>query len=270
MRVQGDAANIRHLFANICHSMTRGLPVLFHVKGIDIYAYPAFLFLGLTFGIVAGTAAGEAAGVSPRPLYAALLLLTIPALVGSRLLYVLTQWRFYRDHPSLVWARETGGAALYGGLLLALACSWPVLRLLGVRLGAFWDAATITILVGMVFTKIGCTLTGCCAGRPASGWFSLRLPNTDGVWCRRIPTQLLEAGLAVALLLGLLSWTAPFEGARFLTAVAIYAAARIPLGATREDVDRVAGVDVYATISGVLVLAAAATFAVLWWTTAHP
>jgi phosphatidylglycerol:prolipoprotein diacylglycerol transferase len=233
---------------------------------MEIHAYPAFLCVGLTFGVVAGTAVGEAHGVSPVPLYAALLLLIVPALVGSRLLYVLTHWRFYRQQPSLVWSRQTGGAALYGGLLLALACSWPVLRLLGIPFGAFWDAATITILVGMVFTKIGCLLNGCCAGRATSGWFALRLPNASGVWCRRVPTQLLECALAAGLLWGCLSWTArPFDGALFLSTLAIYGAARLPLGATRESLDRLAGVNVHNLISVMLVLASVASLAIIWW-----
>ena len=230
-------------------------PVLFRFGGIEIHAYPAFLFLGLTFGIIAGTRAGGALGLDPIRLYWALLLLVIPALVGSRLLYVMTHWRFYREHPSEVWSRDAGGAALYGGLILALACSWPLLGLLGLPFGAFWDAATITLLVGMVFTKVGCLLNGCCAGRPASGWLAMNLPNTRGVWCPRVPSQLLECGLAAAILAGALFWTErPFGGALFLTALAIYAAARLPLGATRETVDRVAGINVFTAISIMLLV----------------
>jgi prolipoprotein diacylglyceryltransferase len=118
----------------------------------------------------------------------------------------------------------------------------------------------------MVFTKIGCTLGGCCAGRPTSGWFAMTLPNTDGVWCRRIPTQLLECGLAVVLLCGLMSSTwRPFGGARFLVALAIYAAARLALGPTREKLDRLAGVNAHAAISAMLLVASVATFAIIWW-----
>ena len=238
--------------------------MLFQFRGMPIRAYPAFLFLGLTFGIIAGTRAGQAAGLDMIRLYTALLLLTIPALVGSRLLYALTHWQTYRERPSLLWSRDTGGAALYGGLLLALACSWPILRLLGLPLGAFWDAATITLLVGMVFTKIGCLLTGCCAGRCTSGRFSLNLPNAQGVWCRRVPSQLLECGLAALLLWGAVSWTArPFDGALFLASVAIYGAARFPLGATREKLDRLAGVNIYGAISGMLVIASIITLAII-------
>ncbi len=240
------------------------LPVLLRFRGTEIHAYPAFLFLGLTAGVIAGTYAGSALGLDPIRLYSALLLLIIPALAGSRLLFVLTHWQFYREHRSEIFSRYTGGAALYGGLLLSVLCSWPVLRVLRLPLGAFWDAATITLLVGMVFTKIGCLLNGCCAGRPTTGALGMNLPNERGIWCRRVPSQLLECGVAAGLLLGAAVWTdRPFGGALFLSAVAIYAAVRLPLGATREKLDRMGRVDIYNVISVALVVVSIVTLVIM-------
>lgn len=240
-------------------------PILFRFGGREVRAYPAFLFLGLTFGVIAGTYAGSAAGLDSTRLYIGLLLLIIPALFGSRFLYVLTHLEQYRRQPSLILSRDTGGAALYGGLILALVCSWPLLGLLDLPLGAFWDSATITLLVGMVFTKIGCLLNGCCAGRPTSGPLGINLPNASGVWCRRVPSQLLECGLAAVLLFAAAHWTSrPFGGSLFLTSLAVYAAARLPLGATRENIDRMGRVNIYNAISVALLLASIAVFALIW------
>jgi phosphatidylglycerol:prolipoprotein diacylglycerol transferase len=241
-------------------------PVLFEWRGIRVHAYPFFLFVGLTFGILAGTRAGAMRGLDPVRLYVALLILVIPALVGSRVLYALSHWQLFRDNPARIFSTQTGGAALYGGLLLALGCSWPVLRVLRLPLGGFWDAATITILVGMTFTKIGCLMNGCCAGRETSGWLALRLPNTRGVWRRRVPTQLIECALAAVLLWGALEWRAdPFDGELFLSAVALYGTARLALEPTRETVDRIAGVSVYRAISLLLVAGAVGSLALVWW-----
>ena len=125
---------------------------------------------------------------------------------------------------------------MYGGLLLAVPLSVPLLALLRLPFGAFWDVATFTILVGMAFTRVGCLLNGCCAGRPSNGWLALLLPDHRGVWKRRLPTQLLEAALAIVLLAAAVTvWNRmPFAGALFLCAVGAYGAGRLVLESARE------------------------------------
>ena len=239
-------------------------PVLFRFRGIEIRAYPFFLFLGLTFGIIAGTQAGIRAGLNPTRLYIALILLTIPALIGSRLMYVLTHIDFYRRNPSAIWATRSGGAALYGGLLLALLLSWPVLHFMRLSIGGFWDAALITLLVGMIFTRIGCLLNGCCAGRVTSRWLGFNLPDENGVYRRRFPTQMLELLLAALLLLAAaVLWTRrPFDGVIFLGAVAIYSAARLALGTMRESLGTAASINLYNAVSILLMLGSITAVAV--------
>ena len=122
------------------------------------------------------------------------------------------------------------------------ACCWPwrispaVLAALALPFGAFWDAATFTLLVGMIFTRVGCLLNGCCAGRPSEGRLALRLPGQAGLWERRHPVQLLELGTAVALLGGcvalLLAESPP--GAIFVFALAGYGCVRSIIDPLRE------------------------------------
>jgi phosphatidylglycerol:prolipoprotein diacylglycerol transferase len=102
---------------------------------------------------------------------------------------------------------------------------------------AFWDAATFTILVGMVVTRVGCLLNGCCGGRPTSAWFGLNLPDHRGVWQRRVPTQILEMILTAMLLGAAISARdrEPFAGAIFLSALVAYSAARYIIGQLRDS-----------------------------------
>jgi phosphatidylglycerol:prolipoprotein diacylglycerol transferase len=176
------------------------------------------------------------------------------ALAGARLLFVIIHWEAYRREPNRIWRRSEGGAALYGGLLVSLVASLPLLRFLGVTFWPFWDAATITMLVGMVFARIGCLLNGCCAGRPTEAWFGLCLPDTREIWRRRFPTQLLEAGLAGLLLLASVGlWhRLPFDGALFLFNLAGYSLGRCWLESTLESPPRIKGVALYQAISIVL------------------
>ncbi|HMD99138.1 MAG TPA: prolipoprotein diacylglyceryl transferase family protein [Terriglobia bacterium] len=230
--------------------------VLFQWRGIQIYAYPAMLYLGLVLGIVAGTFAAARLGLDSAKVYVTLLLLVPVALVGARLLFVASHWGLFRREPSRIWRRSDGGAALYGGLVLAFLLSLPLLKALKLSIGAFWDAATVTILTGIVFGRMGCLLHGCCAGRPTESRYALRLPNVQGVWRRRIPAQILEAGLAAALLLGsMAAWNRlPGKGALFLGALAAYAAGRWWLESTKETIDRIGSLSLHRAISAALVV----------------
>ena len=111
----------------------------------------------------------------------------------------------------------------------------PLLALLDLPFGAFWDIGAFTILTGMILTRVGCLLNGCCGGRP-SPW-GLNLPKRPrGVWTRRIPTQCLEGTWAATLLVGaVLLWDAmPFAGALFAFVVAGYCCGRLVLESLRD------------------------------------
>src|SRR4030095_2264466 len=140
-------------------------PVLFRLRGVPVYAYPALLYVGMVSGVVAGNAMAHAYGIDAFAVFVAMFLLIVPALAGARLLFVAGNWSFYRRDLRRIWNRGEGGAAQYGGLLIILPLSVPVLAALHVPLAAFWDVAAIAILVPMIFTRIGCLLNGCCAGR---------------------------------------------------------------------------------------------------------
>jgi len=228
---------------------------------VTIYSYQAMLYTGIVLGIAVQARAARAASLDESRTIIVTLLLLIPALLGSRLLYIAENWQQYRFEPHRIWRTEEGGAAMYGGLLLALPMSVPLAAAARLPFRPFWDTASFTMLVGMIVTRIGCLLNGCCSGRPTTGWFGLNLPDHRGLWQRRIPTQLLEAGLGAVLLAAtlLLFHLRLFPGATFLFTVAGYAAGRVLLEPLREDQDRILGL-----LSGVLAATAVAVFVTLW------
>ena len=240
--------------------------VLFRIGRVPIYSYPAMLYVGIVLGLYAQLYAGQQAGVPPgRTLLTTLVLLT-SALAGARLLFVLPRWQYYRAQPSRIWRFSEGGAAMYGGLFLAVPLSVPVTQLVGIRFATFWDTAAFTMLIGMIVTRVGCLLNGCCAGRPTRAWYGIDLPDERGVRARRIPNQLLEAAWGLIVLAGAIGlWLQrPFEGAVILYALGAYGAGRIGLECARDVQDRLCGVRLQQAISIVLVATAVAGFTVAW------
>jgi phosphatidylglycerol---prolipoprotein diacylglyceryl transferase len=208
---------------------------LVRAGGVAVPSYQALLYAGCTTGVLAGAAVAGAAGLDEERFAAGAIALLVPALAGARLLFVLQHLGAYREAPRRIWARREGGASLLGGLVFAVAVSVPLLAAWRLPFWAFWDAAAITMLVGLVFTRVGCTLHGCCAGRPTSGAVGLVLGDLRGVRRRRRPTQLLEAGWALAVLAGALAAGDPLPaGTVFAAVVAAYAAGRVALEPWRD------------------------------------
>jgi phosphatidylglycerol---prolipoprotein diacylglyceryl transferase len=257
-----DACNVNLRILNavfyVIYIMTR---ILFRWRGINFYSYPVMLYFGFVIGILAGALAAPLEGVTADRFIVAAVVLVIPAMVGSRLLFVALHWNVYRREPARIWNRAEGGMALYGGLVLAMVVSPPLLSGIGISFRAFWDTATFSLLLGTAITRIGCLLNGCCCGRPTSGWLAIRLPNVQGVWRRRIPTQLLEAGFALTLFLALLTIKilGIFTGPIFPLALAAYGLCRLALEGTREFRDDILPLRL---VSAALVVAALAL--ILW------
>lgn len=224
------------------------------------------LYAGLVAGIAAGNAAAHSAGLNAFRVYVATLVLIVPAIMGGRLFYTVTHLELYRGDFRQIWDRGNGGAAMYGGLPSTLLVSIPLLAVLRLPFGGFWDVATFTILVGMIFARAGCLLNGCCAGRPTRKWMGMHAPNPAGVWEKRMPTQLLEAGWTAVLLGAAIAVRSrlPFSGALFLFVAAGYGAGRLVLEGTRERHSPAGGFTLNHGISLALVVVSLAVLAGRW------
>jgi prolipoprotein diacylglyceryltransferase len=229
-------------------------PVAFRWRGRAVPSYPAMLYLGIVFGLAAGNAAAHATALDAARVYVASLILLIPALLGARIASVAANWDTYRRAPSLIWRRSDGGQVMYGGLV-AVPVSVPLLAVLHLPFLAFWDVGAFTMLTGMVFTRIGCLMTGCCSGRATHGRFGIVLADHRGIAIRRVPIQLLEAALGALILAGaaVLAASKPPAGSVFAGSLAAYGLGRVFLQPLRERQSRVRGVPALRATSAVLI-----------------
>ena len=196
------------------------------------------LYVGFVLGVIYGA---HESGLNYTRFSASSLVLLVPALIGGRIWYLIGHPKLVAGRAGIALAQDVG-AGLYGGLVLSFIVSWPELRLTGLEFWRFWDGAAVVLLVGMMVTRIGCLMTGCCAGRETHGPFGMWLPDHVGEWNRRYPTQLLEAGWSAAIL-GVGTWIyTPSEppGALFLGAAAAYGFGRLGLELLRADAASIA------------------------------
>jgi prolipoprotein diacylglyceryltransferase len=209
--------------------------VLFSFRGIRVWSYPVLLYVGLLGGFYVNYAIAPAIGMDRERAALATVILFAPALAGARLWFVIDHWTIYRREPRRIWRHAEGGLTLYGGLVLSLVLSPPILAVMRLSFADFWDGATFTMLVGMICARVGCLLNGCCSGRRSDGPLGLALADHMGRLERRHPVALYEMAASLLLLAGsaaLLELRSP-PGTIFCFGLAGYACVRLGLDRLR-------------------------------------
>jgi len=174
----------------------------------------------------------------------------ISALIGAKLLMVVSELGIYLREPSLLLSVEfwRAGGVFYGGLLGAIAGSalygWKHPRM------PFWlmaDAAAPAIALGQSIGRLGCFAAGCDYGSPAQAPWAVTF--TDVYASERTgvplniplhPAQLYESftTLLIFAFLLFLHRKRRFPGQVFALYLITYGAARFILEFFRGDVDR--------------------------------
>jgi phosphatidylglycerol:prolipoprotein diacylglycerol transferase len=194
-------------------------------------SWTALVGLGMVIGIGALLWFLSLEGVAVGPGLIVAAATVIGGIVGAKLWYIVLRPRQWRSSLSEGWSIDGSvGAAPIAALAAMLVLDLPVLAVL--------DAGAPAFFVGVGIGRLGCFLTGCCAGRcTASRWGIWSSDRRTGA--RRIPTQLMEAGLGIglAIVFGALdvSGILPVDGLVFVGGLVSYLAGRQLLLRLRAD-----------------------------------
>lgn len=181
--------------------------------GVIVGIWPAMLALAIAVSLVLQ---GRLLAREDLPVGSALWLSAVAVgagAIGAKAWYVVLQ------RP-----RQWDGWCIQGFVAAASLVAVVLTPVAGLPLGAFLDLTTPGLFAGLAIGRVGCFFAGCCGGRPTCS----RL----GVWSsdrrigvRRVPTQLLEVGLATVIALVALAAAVvagPAGGLLFTAALAGY------------------------------------------------
>jgi phosphatidylglycerol:prolipoprotein diacylglycerol transferase len=220
-------------------------PRLFDLGPITVYTYGVLLavayLLGLKFAMVRAQARGlDSVRVLDLGIY-----IIISALLGAKLLLLITDFRTFRANPAELLTLARSGGVFYGGLILAVVVALWYIRRAGLPLWTTCDVFAPGIALGHVVGRFGCFFAGCCYGRPTTKpWgivfsdpFAAANVGTPlGVHLH--PTQLYEAG-AELIILGILLLaerkSQRFAGFTFWLYILLYAVSRYIIEIFRGD-----------------------------------
>ena len=215
-------------------------PILCRLGGFTVYAYGFFIAVGFVVGFVFAIRSARAKGIPFERVVDLFFYTLVSSILGSRILFVLTDLDYFRHHPSRILNLWEGGLVFYGGLLLAVAVSVGYMRWHRLPVWKLADLFSPPIALGLFFGRIGCFFAGCCYGKETRLPWGVVFRNPESLSRLNVPlhpTQLYDAvnGLALFFVLIWLEKTKTFEGQVFWVFLFLYSVTRFWIEMLRGD-----------------------------------
>ena len=215
-------------------------PDLFSIGPLTLHTYGLFVALGLISGIVVTMKLGKDQGVAPQQVMDMAFFMILCAIVGSRLLYILINFSYYKAHPLDAFKIWQGGLVFSGGLIaVAVAMAWYLRR----HHLSFWATGDLwapALALGQAVGRIGCFMAGCCYGRPTDLPWGIIFSHPHTLAPQNIPlhpTQLYSSlgGFVIFFILLFLHHKRKFLGQVFLWYLILHSTFRLFVERFRGD-----------------------------------
>ncbi len=201
-------------------------PVLFTIGGHIVWSYGFFVTAGYLAGIVLFLVLASRDGLSVWTGVDICLWMLPAALVGAKLLFILTNWGEFITHPSPIASGWSFQGALFGALIVALV----LFRKRKLNPWRWLDTAAPALALIVAVGRIGCLMAGCCWGAPTNlPWgiiFTESHAAPTGVALHPTQVYYLVANLGIVAVLLVRRKTAAFRGELILLFVLLYVTSR--------------------------------------------
>jgi phosphatidylglycerol:prolipoprotein diacylglycerol transferase len=220
-------------------------PRLLELGPLTVYTYGVLLAAAYLFGLKLAMVRAKSRGLDQTRILDLGIYIIISALVGAKLLLLVTDFRTFADSPRELLSLARSGGVFYGGLILAVSVALWYIRRIGLPLWTTCDVFAPGIALGHVVGRLGCLFAGCCYGKPTSVPWAITF--TDPFAATNVgtplnvplhPTQLYEAGAEALILLILLATERrgrPYPGRTFWLYILLYSISRYVIEIYRGD-----------------------------------
>lgn len=139
-------------------------PFLLEIGSFKIQSYGFFIALGYLAALLLSRHLARKADLPAASFSDLCFLLLVLGLIGSRVLFVLTNLSYFRENPLEILFFWSGGMVFYGGFLLAFAGCLIYLKRKKLPLFQSLDVLAPGLALGHAIGRIGCFAAGCCHG----------------------------------------------------------------------------------------------------------
>jgi len=142
-------------------------PVAFAIGPLTIRWYGIMVAVAVVSALALTIREAKRLGLS-QDIYALFLWGIIGGFIGGRLAHVIDYWDYYMANPQELIG--FAGLALYGTIIGVIVAAWIYMRVRRIpfsSLAGMGDAVAVGVPVAQAIGRVGCTINGCCYGKPS-------------------------------------------------------------------------------------------------------
>jgi len=218
---------------------------MFTLFGIPFYSYGIMTAIGFTVALIYALREAKKNEIKSDLILDISFWFIISSIVGARILFIIVEWDYYRQHPLDIFKIWEGGLVFYGGIILATITGIIYLKVKSQPVLLVADIFAPALPLGETFGRWGCFLAGCCYGKPTSLPWGVVFPNLVGkpwvisssLGLHLHPTQLYSSAAAfiVFLITQFFKRRKPYNGFLMILTFLLYAIERFIIEFFRGD-----------------------------------
>ncbi len=246
-------------------------PILLNIGTFPVHSYGFLIAVGFLLAVWVSKREAQRLGLPPERLVDLGFWSLLVGMIGSRILYVVTLYPYYHDHPLQSLYVWEGGLVFFGGPLLCIPFFFWYTKHYNLPRWKILDIGATAIPLAHAFGRLGCLSAGCCHGKATGGQWGIKLytelveASLRGVYIH--PTQIYESVSLMILFFGLrwLRFHKKFDGELFCTYLITYSIIRSIIEIFRGDSVRGFVIqDILSTSQFISILVIAGTLAIFF------
>lgn len=155
-------------------------PIFIRIGDFAIRWYGVIIAIAVIFGIIYSRKEFKKIGIDDDTFFDYTIWLIIFGIIGARLLYIIgNNLLYYITHPLRIFYLWEGGLSYLGIIVLGFIFSYYYWKKRGNIFYKITDIVSIPLAFGWAIGRIGCTLNGCCYGKPTGLPFPFSITFKD-------------------------------------------------------------------------------------------
>jgi len=158
---------------------------LLHIGPFTVYGYGLMIACGVLAAYITIEYRAGKAGMEKEHVFPLFLWSLAGGLLGAKLMFLITEWKYFVRDPLNYLIYFSDGFVVYGGIIVGVLTAYLYCRTNRLNFAKWADLCLPSVALAQGFGRIGCFLAGCCYGKETTSpiGITFTIPSSPPTTC---------------------------------------------------------------------------------------